>query len=149
MKRANVLKFPVPDVSSISRDPLTQEIILRLKPDSTLSADLVSVLGSLEALCSTIKRTQEDLERQERSERIVSAFQARCVEVARAYHRLRLSGMKHRAAQRTVWLDPQFSDLHGDLTDFGHWIKAYGSFVVAPVSVPKPDRASRPRYRRS
>lgn len=128
MNRGNVLRFPLPEVSSISRDPVTHEIVIRLKDASTLTDDLVNVLGSLETLCGTMRRAQEAHERQERADRVVSAFQARCIDVARAYHLLRLAGVKHRAAIRSLFLDPQFSDMRGALSDFGYWVKAYGSF---------------------
>lgn len=78
-----------------------------------------------------VRRHQEWAERDLRTEEAVLRIRKRHIEVARAYQRLRLKGVKHRAAINSLFVDSRFSDLHASTSDIGHWVKLY-SFQVSP-----------------
>lgn len=126
MTRNHLLRFTPPSLSSIAVSPTSGDITITFKPGSASSADLAEVLTVLSTFADGLRRAQANAESQVRAERVVSAFQQRCIEVGRSYQRLRISGVKHRAAVRSLFVDPAFFDLHGTLSDFGYWVKAYG-----------------------
>jgi len=112
MNRATVLKFPTPDIRSFSIDPTTKEIVLRLYMGDAMPAHMLDVLRALESLVTEVRRGQERAERQ--------------VRVDAEVERLRLSGLKHRACIRALFIDPAVSDLHASTADLAHWVKVYG-----------------------
>lgn len=126
MRRATVLRFPDPSVECFSYDRRTGEIVIRLQAGNDIPHHLLDVLRGLTGLVDTVRRTQECAERNIRADAIVEHLRRRHIEVARSYQRLRLSGVKHRAAIRALFVDPAFSDLHASTADLSHWVKVYG-----------------------
>lgn len=124
MRRAPVLRFEFPQVEEFSYNPHTNE--LRLKLDSPLPAQLLNALHGLIGFVDLLRHRQDCAARQARTDDRIERFRQRCVEVARAYQRLRLRGVKHRAAIRTLFVDPAFSDLHASTSDITFWVKTYG-----------------------
>lgn len=126
MNRARVLKFPQPDIRSISVDPATKEIVMRLAPGSDTLAHIGHVLQALEELIRYLRMVQGSTERDISNAETTALRRQRWVEVARAYQRLRLAGVKHRAAIRTLFVDPAFNDLQCSTADIAWAVKAYG-----------------------
>lgn len=124
MKRGQVLTFPFPQVEEFSYNPTTNEV--RLKLDSPLPHHLLDALHGLIGFVDHLRHRQECAERNIRADAIVEQMRRRHVEVARSYQRLRLAGVKHRAAIRALFVDPAFSDLHASTADLAHWVKVYG-----------------------
>lgn len=130
MRRATVLRFPDPAVESFSYDRRTGEIVIRLHVGDEIPHQLLDVLRGLTGLVDTVRRTQECAERNIRADAIVEQMRRRHVEVARSYQRLRLAGVKHRAAIRALFVDPSFSDLHASTADISHFVKVYALETV-------------------
>lgn len=126
MNRTPVLKFPQHEIRSFSVDPETKEVIIRFYVGDTLAGDLVNTLHALEALIGNLRMIQECCVRQATASEATEQRKRRHIEVARAYQRLRVSGVKHRAAIRALFIDPAFSDLHAATSDIAWWVKAYG-----------------------
>lgn len=126
MRRATVLRFPDPSVESFSYDRQTGDIVIRIHIGDEIPHQLLDVLRGLTGLVDTVRRTQECAERNIRVDEITERLRRRHLEVARSYQRLRLAGVKHRAALRALFIDPAFSDLHASTADLAHWVKVYG-----------------------
>lgn len=126
MTRNNLLRFTPPSISGISVNPVTGDLSITIQPGSATTTDLCEVLNSLLSFSNSLRRAQDNTESQIKAERQVTEFQARCIEVGRSYQRLRVAGVKHRAAVRSLFVDPAFSDLNGSLSEFGYWVKVYG-----------------------
>lgn len=126
MRRATVLRFPDPSVESFSYDRRTGDIVIRLHVGDEIPHQLLDVLRGLTGLVDRVRRTQECAERNIHADEIVEHLRRRHLDVARSYQRLRLAGMKHRAAIRALFVDPAFSDLHASTADLAHWVKLYG-----------------------
>ena len=124
MKRGQVLTFQFPQVSEFSYNATTNEV--RLKLDSPLPAQLLDALHGLIGFVDLLRHRQDCAARSARINEQTERFRQRCIEVARAYQRLRLQGVKHRAAIRALFLDPAFSDLHASTADIAFWVKTYG-----------------------
>ena len=125
MTRSPVLHFPQHEIRSFSVDPKTKEVVIRFYVGDTLASDLVNTLRSLEDLIGHLRMIQESCVRQATVSDAVAQRKRRHIEVARAYQRLRFSGVKHRAAIRALFVDPSFSDLHASTSDIAWWVKAY------------------------
>jgi hypothetical protein len=125
MNRTPVLHFPQHEIRSFSVDPKTKEVVIRFYVGETLASDLVHTLRSLEGLIGHLRMIQESCVRQAVVSDEVAARKRRHIEVARTYQRLRLSGVKHRAAIRALFVDPAFSDLQACTSDIAWWVKAY------------------------
>lgn len=130
MRRATVLRFPDPAVESFSYDRRTGDIVIRLHVGDEIPHQLLDVLRGLTGLVDTVRRTQECAERNIRADAIVESLRRRHIEVARSYQRLRLAGVKHRAAIRALFVDPSFSDLHASTADISHFVKVYALEAV-------------------
>lgn len=124
MNRAPVLHFPQHEIRSFSVDPKTKEVVIRFYVGETLASDLIHTLRSLEGLIGHLRMIQESCVRQATVSDAVER-RRRHIEVARAYQRLRLAGVKHRAAIRALFVDPSFADLHASTSDIAWWVKAY------------------------
>lgn len=124
MNRTPLLKFPDHTIQSFSIDPKTKEVVIRITVGD-LAGDLVQTLQALEGLMRHLRMIQEDCVRQAKVSDDVVARKLRHVEVARAYQRLRYSGVKHRAAIRALFVDPGFADLNACTSDIAWWVKAY------------------------
>jgi len=125
MTRASVLRFPEPSVESFTYDRKTGDIIVRLHVGDEMPTHLLDVLRGLTGLAEEVRRGQDRAERQIRVDALTEALRRRHLDVARAYQRLRLSGVKHRAAIRALFVDPAFADLHASTADLAHWVKVY------------------------
>ena len=125
MKRPPVLKFPPSEIRSFSIDPKTKEVVVRFSIGETLAPDLVNALQGLEGLIRHLRMIQESCVRQATASDEAQARKRRHIEVARTYQRLRVSGVKHRAAIRALFIDPTFADLHAATSDIAWWVKAY------------------------
>ena len=125
MNRSPVLRFPNSEVRSFSVDPKTKDLVIRLHLGDFVPHQVADVLNALEGLVGTLRRTQEFCERQQHTDEQIEANKRRHIEVARAYQRLRFSGVKHRQAIKTLFVDPSFSDLHASTSDIGYWVKVY------------------------
>lgn len=136
MRRAPVLRFPTPEIRSFSVDPKTRDLVIRLHLGDHLPHQVADVLNALADLVEDLRRTQEFCERQQATDEHIAAMRKRHLEVARAYQRIRCAGVKHRAAIRSLFIDPAFSDLHATSADIAYWVKAY-SEVSAPLRVTK------------
>lgn len=126
MNREPVLHFPQHELRSFSIDPDTKEVVVRFFIGDTLAGDLVHTLQSLETLIGHLRRIQENCVRQVTASEAAAARKRRHIEVARAYQRLRLAGVKHRAAIRALFIDPTFADLSLSTSDIAWCVKAYG-----------------------
>ena len=111
--------------------PKTKEMVIRLHVGDHLMSDLVQVLQSVEHLAGTLRRTQEFCERQHKTDERLAEARKRHVELARTYQRLRNSGIKHRAAIRSLFVDPSFSDLNASTAEISYWVKSY-ALTTAP-----------------
>lgn len=125
MNRARVLKFPQPEIRSVSVDPLTKEILIRIAPGSDTLAHIGHVLQSLEELIRYLRMLEGSTTRDIANDAAKAQRRTRLIELARAYQRLRLVGVKHRAAINTLFIDPAFTDLHLSTSDIAWAIKAY------------------------
>lgn len=125
MNRTPVLRFPEPEIRSWSVDPKTKEITLKVYVGDTLAADTVHALNALEILVRQLRMIQESCARHVSNDEAIEQRRRRHIEVARTYQRLRLSGVKHRAAIKAIFVDPAFSDLHACTADIAWWVKAY------------------------
>ncbi|MEC4889640.1 MAG: hypothetical protein RI101_06215 [Nitrospira sp.] len=125
MSRSHVLRFPAPEVRSFSVDPKTNEIMIRVYVGDSLAGDLSEALNWLSDLVGTARRTVSLCERQIKTDELIEQQRRRHIEVARAYQRLRVSGMKHRAAIRAIYIDPSFADLNAPTSDIAAWVKMY------------------------
>jgi hypothetical protein len=125
MNRSPVLKFPAPEVRSFSVDPKTKELVIRLHLGEFIPHQVADVLNGLELLVGTLRRTQEFSERQDRTDAAIERQKTRHLDVARTYQRLRLSGLKHRQAINSIFIDPAFSDLNASTADISYWVKVY------------------------
>lgn len=126
MSRTPVLRFPEPEIRSWSVDPKTKEIVLRVYVGDTLCHDVVNTLNALEGLVRHLRMIQESSERHVQADEALAQRKRRHIEVARTYQRLRLSGLKHRAAINSIFVDPNFSDLQASTSNIAWWVKAYG-----------------------
>ncbi|MDO8356953.1 MAG: hypothetical protein Q7U76_11240 [Nitrospirota bacterium] len=126
MNRAPVLKFPQPELRSFSVDPKTKEVVIRVFVGDALCADVVNTLQALEGLVGHLRMIQESCYRQVKSDVALEQRKRRHIEIARTYQRLRLSGLKHRAAINSIFIDPAFSDLQASTANIAWWVKAYG-----------------------
>jgi hypothetical protein len=126
MNRAPVLKFPQPELRSFSVDPKTKEVVIRVFVGDALCADVVNTLQALEGLVGHLRMIQESCYRQVKSDDALAQRKRRHIEIARTYQRLRLSGLKHRAAINSIFIDPAFSDLQASTANIAWWVKAYG-----------------------
>lgn len=126
MNRTPVLKFPEPEIRSFSVDPKTKEIVLRVYVGDTLCHDVVNTLSALQGLVGHLRMVQESCQRQVSADDALAQRKRRHIDVARTYQRLRLSGLKHRAAINSIFIDPTFSDLHASTANIAWWVKAYG-----------------------
>ena len=125
MNRSPVLHFPQHEIRSFSVDPKTKEVVIRFYVGDTLAGDLINTLQSLEELVRHLRMIQECCVREATVSDAVQQQRKRHIEVARAYQRLRLSGVKHRAAIKALFIDPAFSDLNACTSDIAWWVKAY------------------------
>jgi len=123
MKRGQVLTFQFPQVEEFSYNPKTNEV--RLKLDSPLPRHLLDALHGLIGFVDHLRHRHECAARQVTIDEQTERFRQRCIEVARGYQRLRISGVKHRVAIRALFIDPAFSDLHASTADISHWVKVY------------------------
>lgn len=126
MNRTPVLKFPEPEIRSFSVDPKTKEIVLRVYMGDTLCHDVVNTLSALQGLVGHLRMIQESCQRQVQADDALAQRKRRHIDVARTYQRLRLSGLKHRAAINSIFIDPAFSDLQASTANIAWWVKAYG-----------------------
>lgn len=126
MSRTPVLRFPQPEIRSFSVDPKTHEIVLRVYVGDTLCHDVVNTLNALQELVGNLRMIQESCQRHVKADEALEQRKRRHIEVARTYQRLRLSGLKHRAAINSIFIDPDFSDLHASTSNIAWWVKAYG-----------------------
>jgi len=126
MNRAPVLKFPQPEIRSFSVDPKTNEIVLRVYVGDTLCHDVVNTLSALQILVGHLRMIQESCQRQVQADDALTQRKRRHIEIARTYQRLRLSGLKHRAAINSIFIDPAFSDVQASTANIAWWVKAYG-----------------------
>lgn len=131
MNRSPVLRFPSSSLRSFTVDPKTKEIVIRLHVGDHLPAHMADTLASLVDLVSQLRRTQEFCERSLRTDDRIEAMRRRHIEVARAYQRLRYSGLKHRATIRALFVDPAFTDLHASTADIAAWVQMYALGKVA------------------
>ena len=125
MNRSPVLRFPEPQIRSFSVDPKTKEVVVRLFVGDHLAGNLADTLHALELLVGTLRRTQEFCERTIKTDELIEQQKRKHIEVARSYRRLRLSGLKHRQAINSLFIDPAFSDLNASTADIGYWVKVY------------------------
>jgi hypothetical protein len=125
MNRSPMLRLPEPQLRSFSIDPHTKEITIKVYVGDTLCADVVHTLQALEGLVGHLRLIQESCTRTVKTDDAIEQRRRRHVEVARTYQRLRLSGMKHRAAIKALFVDPAFTDLHACTSDIAWWVKAY------------------------
>lgn len=123
MKRVQVLPFQFPQVSEFSYNAKTHEV--RLKLDSPLPAQLLDALHGLIGFVDLLRHRQDCAARQVKLDAQAERFRQRCIEVAREYQRLRLTGEKHRAAIRSIFINPTFADLHASTADIAFWVKTY------------------------
>ena len=123
MKRGQVLTFQFPQVSEFSYNAKTNE--LRLKLDSPLPSQLLDALHGLIGFVDLLRHRQDCAARQDKTDERIEQFRHRCIDVARAYQRLRLNGVKHRAAIWALFIDPSFADLHATTADIAFWVKTY------------------------
>lgn len=129
MNRTPVLHFPQHELRSFSIDPKTKEVVIRFSVGDTLPTDLVNTLQSLEEFVRNLRRIQESCVRHATATEAAQDRKRRHVEVARTYQRLRLSGLKHRAAIRALFIDPTFADLALSTSDIAWCVKAYALSV--------------------
>ena len=123
MKRGQVLTFQFPQVSEFSYNAKTNE--LRLKLDSPLPSQLLDALHGLIGFVDLLRHRQDCAARSARINEQTERFRQRCIDVAREYQRLRLAGEKHRAAIRSIFINPIFADLHASTADIAFWVKTY------------------------
>lgn len=123
MKRGKVLTCQFPQVSEFSYNAKTNEVWLKL--DSPLPAQLLDALHGLIGFVDHLRHRQDCAARQAKTDERIEQFRHRCIEVARAYQRLRLDGVKHRAAIRALFIDPSFADLHATTADIAFWVETY------------------------
>ena len=95
MNRARVLKFPDPEIRSISVDPVTKEIVIRLAPGSDTLTQIGYVLQSLEEMVRHLRMVQGSAERDIANEDRHEQRKRRYIELAQAYQRLRVAGAQH------------------------------------------------------
>jgi len=126
MTRPSVLRFPAthPDWSW-DYDKKTDEIVIRLQRGGDIAAHVCQALTWLTEFTGHVLRHQDWAERDLRTEAVILEQRKRHIDVARAYQRLRLNGVKHRAAIRSLFVDPSFSDLHASTADLAYWVKIY------------------------
>lgn len=132
MNRAPILKFPEPEIRSFSVDPKTKEIVLRVYVGDTLCHDIVNTLSALQGMVGHLRMIQESCQRQVHNDEDFEKRKRKHIEVARTYQRLRLSGLKHRAAINSLFIDPTFADLHASTATIAFWVKAYGLSSAKP-----------------
>ena len=126
MNRTPVLRFPQPELRSFTVDPKTKEIVIRVYVGDALCHDVVNTLNALQGLVGHLRMVQESLQREVIADDALAQRKRRHIEVARTYQRLRLSGLKHRAAINAIFIDPAFSDLQASTANIAWWVKAYG-----------------------
>jgi hypothetical protein len=145
MTRASVLSFPSSEIRAFSVDPNTQELVIRLHLGDCLPHHVAEVLNALSGLVGTLRRTQEFCQRQADTDERIEAQRRRHIEVARTYQRLRLAGVKHRAAINSLFIDPSFSDLHASTAEISYWVKAYclSPSGVGPAGAGRKAKATR------
>ncbi len=123
MKRGQVLTFRFPQVEEFTYNAKTNEVRLRL--DSPPPRQLLDALHGLIGFVDFLRHRQECAARQVVTDERIEKFRHRCIDVARAYQRLRLRGVKHRASIQAIFVDPKFADLHATTADIAFWVKTY------------------------
>jgi hypothetical protein len=125
MNRTRPLPRPEPTVPAFSYDPKTKRIHIVLDVGDYLPAQLADFFQVATEVVRLVRHRQECCERQVRIDARIDALRRRHLDVARAYQRLRLAGVKHRAAIRALFVDPAFSDLQASTADIADWVRTY------------------------
>lgn len=124
-QRARLIAFPKTNISSFAIDRKNKEIVVTIPIGDDFPTQALVVLQGLQDLVNEIRRGQSRGEREIRVDERLQVMRRRHIEVARTYQRLRLSGLKHRAAIRAVFIDPAFADLHASTADISYWVQVY------------------------
>jgi hypothetical protein len=133
MNRTRPLPRPEPTVPAFSYDPKTKQIHIVLDVGDYVPAQLADFFQVATDVMRLVRHRQECCERQVRIDAQIDALRRRQIDVARAYQRLRLAGVKHRAAIRALFIDPTFADLHATTADIAAWVKDFSLTSTKPT----------------
>ena len=104
--------------SVLASHTVNDDTILKIRLPAAWAALMLSALDVLSGFVRQLEHYAEAAERHHRTVQRLDAWTARLRLMQERYDLARKSGLRHRAAVRTLLTDPRFQDLQWSFSDF-------------------------------